>query len=55
MFAGDGAFLSRGEASLAHELPADNRDDVPQRKGSQFLDLIGSVVAAAPADYTQYV
>ena len=48
------AVLAGGRATPTTNSCAGNRDKVPRRKCSQFLELIGSVAVPAPADYTIY-
>src|SRR6266487_4886611 len=49
------AVLAGGRATPTTNSCAGNRDKAPRRKCSQFLELIGSVVVAVPADYTRYM
>jgi hypothetical protein len=47
--------LFGGRATPTTNSCTGNRDKAPRRKCSQFLDLIGSVAVAVPADYTRYM
>lgn len=49
------AVLVGGRATPTTNSCTGNRDKAPRRKCSQFLDLIGSVAVAVPADYTRYM
>jgi hypothetical protein len=48
------AVLAGGRATATTNSCTGNRDKAP-RKCSQFLELIGSVAVAVPADYTRYM
>src|SRR5262245_1306456 len=49
------AVLAGGRATPTTNSCAGNRDKVPRRKCSQFLELLGSLAVPAPADYTRYI
>src|SRR6266568_5969551 len=48
------AVLAGGRATATTNSCTGNRDKAPRGKRSQFLELIGSVAVAVPADYTRY-
>jgi hypothetical protein len=50
-----GAVLVGGRATPTMNSCTGNRHKGPRRKCSQFLELVGSVAVAVPADYTRYM
>src|SRR6266487_5093717 len=49
------AVLAGGRATPTTNSCTGNRDKAPRRKCSQFLEQLGSVAVAVPADYTRYM
>jgi hypothetical protein len=49
------AVLAGGRATATTNSCTGNRDKAPRGKCSQFLELIGSVAVAVPADYARYI
>jgi hypothetical protein len=49
------AVLAGGRATATTNSCTGNRDKATRGKRSQFLELIGSVAVAVPADYTRYM